>query len=115
VTVAHKDPVARREYQKSYRAANRSLYLNRYRRAKYGLTADEADQMIDAQNGQCLICGRPPGFKRPLVVDHNHRTGHVRGFLCVSCNTKLAAVEDRQWLRIALKYLAVYQMVADNS
>lgn len=34
------------------------------------------------QDGQCSICQR----RVPLVLDHNHYTGIVRGALCASCN-----------------------------
>ncbi|WP_352243032.1 endonuclease domain-containing protein [Lentzea sp. NBRC 105346] len=36
------------------------------------------------QAGRCAICGVPGGS----VVDHCHRTGLFRGFLCTGCNTR---------------------------
>jgi hypothetical protein len=32
---------------------------------------------------RCAICGARP---TPLVLDHDHRTGLIRGYLCRSCN-----------------------------
>ena len=36
------------------------------------------------QDGRCALCGFRDG---PLVEDHCHMTGLVRGYLCRSCNT----------------------------
>lgn len=39
------------------------------------------------QNNCCALCGRhESSFKRRLNVDHNHKTGQVRGLLCYRCN-----------------------------
>lgn len=51
----------------------------------YGITLEQYEQMLTAQNGVCAICGRIP-TGRSLHVDHNHKTGEVRGLLCHSCN-----------------------------
>ena len=36
--------------------------------------------------GQCQSCGDDVGYTN-LVLDHDHRFGIVRGYLCRSCNT----------------------------
>lgn len=41
--------------------------------------------MLEEQNGRCAICLCKPRTKR-LAVDHNHKTGKVRGLLCSRCN-----------------------------
>ncbi len=45
------------------------------------------------------------GNKRRLAVDHNHKTGKVRGLLCRICNLKLHAIEDVGFAGKAQLYL----------
>lgn len=54
----------------------------------YGLTAGEYSALFDAQGGRCAICRARPKSKR-LAVDHDHKTGAVRGLLCSRCNHDL--------------------------
>lgn len=56
----------------------------------YGITAAQYDQMLEAQGGVCAVCGKPPGKTR-LNVDHDHKTGLVRGLLCWTCNRRVIA------------------------
>lgn len=48
----------------------------------YGITKDEYDRILDIQGGACAICRRKPTGDRRLAVDHDHKTGVVRGLLC---------------------------------
>ncbi|MBE3042995.1 endonuclease VII domain-containing protein [Candidatus Bathyarchaeota archaeon] len=61
--------------------------------------------MSDAQNHVCVICGGTNGKKR-LAVDHDHRTGVIRGLLCNRCNQALGLMRDSyELLTNAIKYL----------
>jgi hypothetical protein len=75
-------------------------------RRTYGITAEQYEQMLAGQGGVCAICGTPPKSKR-LHVDHDHKTGLVRGLLCWICNRKvLPAARDKSVvLRGAADYL----------
>ena len=44
----------------------------------------------------CPICGKVsiPFVTANLVIDHNHKTGKARGYLCDSCNTGLGRFKD---------------------
>jgi hypothetical protein len=66
------------------------------RLAKLGVTIEEYDRLLARQGGVCAICrrDRPGKAKRMLAVDHCHRTGRVRGLLCMRCNTTLSAIGD---------------------
>lgn len=54
----------------------------------YGLTGGDYDALLAAQGGRCAICRARPKSKR-LAVDHDHKTGAVRGLLCSRCNHDL--------------------------
>lgn len=54
----------------------------------YGITADDYDSLLAAQGGRCAICRAQPKSKR-LAVDHDHKSGAVRGLLCSRCNHDL--------------------------
>lgn len=40
----------------------------------------------DWQQGRCAVCGGRGGRSEDLVLDHDHTTALVRGWLCRSCN-----------------------------
>lgn len=78
--------------------------------ARHKLTGEEYRRLFEAQDGRCALCGRDyfgwGGGRRPLVVDHCHETGKVRGLLCGSCNTALGRFGDNPArLRQAADYL----------
>lgn len=78
-------------------------------RNKYGIdfTPEQYESMHKLQGGVCKICGRPePASGRRLAVDHDHRTGEVRGLLCTKCNTTVGWVEMHPAL---IAYLAKEQ------
>lgn len=76
--------------------------------AKYGLTLDDYNVLLDAQDGQCAICPAKPS-NRVLAVDHCHETGRVRALLCGACNLGLGNFRDNpERLRRAAEYLEVH-------
>ncbi|MDF3280889.1 endonuclease VII domain-containing protein [Gordonia sp. N1V] len=60
----------------------------------YGLLPGEYERLYLAQGGRCYACRRATGKTRRLSVDHDHRTGEVRGLLCRPCNTLLGRARD---------------------
>jgi len=59
--------------------------------------------MLARQRGLCAICKKSG---RPLLLDHCHSTGKVRGFLCAACNSGLGCYEDDpNIMRAATAYL----------
>lgn len=74
----------------------------------HGLTLEEFDIMLAAQDGRCAICGRdnPTGRFSQWHIDHCHRTGQIRGILCDSCNRGLGMFKDNvEFLQTAIAYL----------
>lgn len=58
----------------------------------------------------CPVCGRKPiggnRGKGRICVDHCHKTGKIRGWLCDDCNVALGRVDDRiDILKNLIKYL----------
>lgn len=91
----------------------RISYFNRTLE-KYNLTQDEYRDLLSSQKGLCAICYQPPTEKRyqtsrPLCIDHDHKTGQVRGLLCGSCNRALGGFKDNpSVLESAKQYLTRY-------
>lgn len=82
--------------------ATRASYLKN----RYGLTPGEYQAMATGQNGLCKICGKPNTKGRKLYIDHNHKTGKVRGLLCEGCNFGLGGFKDDAMLLLeAVKYI----------
>ena len=60
----------------------------------YGITKEQYKALYEAQGGCCYICRRATGKTRKLSVDHDHKTGYVRGLLCRPCNGMLGHLRD---------------------
>ena len=85
--------------------ADRDRQLQR----RHGITLDDYNRMLAGQHGRCAICERKPG-KRALCVDHEHKTGRLRGLLCSRCNQALGKLNDNhKTLQNAEAYLAVIE------
>jgi hypothetical protein len=76
----------------AFRAAGKKKVSDRtsHLKRKYGLTLEGFDALLASQGGGCAICGKPDVDN----VDHDHRTGQVRGILCWNCNIALGQLED---------------------
>lgn len=69
---------------------------------KYNLSLDEFTKLVIQQDKKCLICKK----ERKLVVDHDHKTGKIRGLLCYGCNGMLGTFEhDIEVFNRIKKYL----------
>lgn len=72
----------------------------------YGITEAEYFEIFEAQGRKCAICGNKPKKQR-FAVDHDHKTGQVRGILCSWCNHRLlgGAHDSIDYLRGGIAYL----------
>lgn len=76
----------------------------------YGLTVEDYNRLFTQQEGKCAICGREQVIeKRQLAVDHDHKTGAVRGLLCGKCNMTLGLFNDK-----ASIFLEMYQYLTER-
>ena len=73
-------------------------------KSRTGLPLAEYDALLAAQGGGCAICGNPPKTRR-LHVDHDHKTGEVRGLLCHVHNRRLWRGATPAELRSMADYL----------
>ena len=72
---------------------------------RYRLSKDEVYDLIINQDGRCSICGKIL-MRATAKLDHNHKTGKVRGFLCSQCNVGLGMFgESEANLVKAIAYL----------
>lgn len=73
----------------------------------YNLTEEDYVAMLNHQGGTCAICWRPP-VKNRLAIDHDHKTGLIRGLVCLRDNAVIAkALDDPIRLRRAADYLTL--------
>lgn len=93
-----------KENPEKFRATwKRRDYATSY--CKYGLTVGEYRQLQARFGRTCPICKREE-IRRRLCLDHDHRTGKIRGMLCDACNISLGKFEDNpEWLRRAALYV----------
>lgn len=74
---------------------------------KYGISLKDFNKIFLDQGECCKICkinASPNGTN--WCVDHDHRTGKVRGILCKLCNNLLGMCKDNLGtLQNAIKYL----------
>lgn len=50
------------------------------------ISVEEAVKLYKSQAGKCAFCKRCVQEVSELSLEHNHRTGEVRGFVCNNCN-----------------------------
>ena len=92
----HNDPI--------YRQSHENRVLTRL----YGITKADYEDKKSTQQGLCAICQR----RTKLSVDHNHRTGQVRGLLCLKCNNAIGFFEENRRIMIdAVAYLKGPSMI----
>jgi len=75
-------------------------------KAKYGMTVEQYQAMLEAQGGVCAITGLPPDDGEKLQVDHCHAANKVRGLIRKEINKALGAFQDNpEWLVKAADYV----------
>jgi hypothetical protein len=102
--------VKREAYYKRFRsteygkAKHKEWSRKSWIKQRYGLTVEEYEELKAKANGKCNIC------KKELVLhlDHNHKTGKVREFICPKCNLSIGVLEHDLFIEY-IKYLLKHE------
>lgn len=108
------------EFSKATRASSgrnnicRVCQKYRMKLQNYGVTREQYESMLSAQDHKCKVCGchdtSPRCTHGHLVVDHCHTTGKVRSLLCDMCNKTLGYTKDSiEQLQALIDYLNAHQ------
>lgn len=60
---------------------------------EHGISLEFYNKILELQGSVCAICSGENDGKN-LVVDHDHKTGKLRGLLCFKCNVALGLLKD---------------------
>lgn len=94
------------EYAKDYHYKNtekrKEFSRKSHLKSKYGLSLEQAEAVYARG---CEICGETN--RKKLCIDHDHKTGKIRGCLCQNCNKLLGFLEKEEWKIKAERYLNV--------
>lgn len=97
--------------QREYRAKNSANHVQYARKSKlknkYKITENDYEKLFQLQSGGCAICKQPCATHgKTLSIDHDHKTGKIRGLLCINCNSALGLLkEDEDLIWNLLEYL----------
>jgi hypothetical protein len=82
--------------------------------ARRGITIEELLSKYEKQSMSCAICLIQLDINA-TAIDHNHKTGEVRGILCPRCNKALGGFKDSPTiLTSALEYLNTHGNYGDT-
>lgn len=81
----------------------------------YGISLEEYEEKLKSQGNICAICGVPLPSRGLLThLDHDHKTGKLRDFLCTNCNRGLGSFKDSiSNLERAIMYLKTHSDSVD--
>jgi hypothetical protein len=108
------------ERSRSYNLNNEHKVRDSYFKRTYGISLDDYNKLLELQKNKCCICGKEEVILSKikhdkvnnLSVDHDHKTGKVRGLLCGKCNKSIGLLnDDISLLKSAIAYLEKHQEV----
>lgn len=91
----------------------------------FNISIKDFEKLLEEQNQRCAICGRNFNelFRkynnkttvRTPRIDHDHKTGKIRGILCNRCNMLLGRCVDNPYILIkAVNYLEENKKRVEN-
>jgi hypothetical protein len=107
---------AKSESQKKYAEKNpeKIKFMSRKSelKRKFNITIEDYENMLKVQNNVCAICENKCSTGNNLAVDHDHKSGQVRGLLCKNCNTSIGLLkENSDTLKKAINYLEIHKIL----
>jgi hypothetical protein len=105
ICVKERSSEYRKKNPEKVKAITRSWYENNKEKSRtknwknrlssdYGLSVEDYEGILEAQDYACLLCGKVNRNGARLSVDHDHKTGDIRGLLCTRCNSALGQLYD---------------------
>lgn len=99
-----------RNRTRTWNQKNRDICRTRARairiRAKFGISVEEYLERLQGQEFMCAICQKYLTGKCKANLDHCHKSGKIREFLCDGCNLGLGSFADNIGkMRSAISYL----------
>jgi len=83
---------------------------DKYLQSRYGITEAQYLEKLKNQNHSCAICKKhKSNFSYNLHVDHNHKSGIVRGLLCYYCNKFRVGRHDFASAETLYAYMVEYE------
>ena len=87
----------RKEMDRAYYIKNRErclAYNKKWKlRTRYKITEEEIEILLLQQNNKCAICLASFDLTEK-EIDHNHKTGAIRGLLCHKCNSAIGYLKE---------------------
>jgi len=75
---------------------------------RYNISIEEWQALLEYQAHMCAVCKKPLDRSDPfknICIDHDHKTGKVRGLVHKYCNTLLNVLDDTELRQSALNYI----------
>lgn len=96
-----------RARQKRNREKNKEKSKIYLLKRKFNIRIEDYLNLLELQGGVCMLCAKLNTNGKMLAVDHNHKTGKIRGLLCSKCNVGLGQFnDDINVLTRAIQYLS---------
>lgn len=90
----------------------KEIFYNNAIKRRYGISLEDYNILLKNQDYKCGICKctentlKQSNRKLRFYIDHDHKTGKVRGLLCHNCNHGLGNFADNvESLQNAINYL----------
>lgn len=93
------------QLKNSQKKHNKKNCRKQHLKTRFKLSVEEYLIILERQKQVCKICMKDNNGKN-FAVDHDHKTGTIRGLLCQKCNIGLGMFDDNiGFLEAAIVYL----------